>query len=217
MNKNQWSFEKTDIYKESFQFFVDLKEKGYINKADYLSTINSGGYAALVKGTAAMYMNGSWTFDMIKADFPDYDLSQIGAFAFPNPDGSGNNYINYNAPAGYYISKTISKEKQEAALRFLEAYSTPEIHSIYYSTEAGIPSFKGVTSNNNPAPMKDFIAYMNNNKAIVDMKTVLKAEILDLPKITQGVMAGAFSVENGLKELDKDFQRSAKAMKLEGF
>lgn len=107
--------------------------------ADYDAAFND-----IATEKAAMLIYGSWGIQTLKKMNPDLDIEMI---AIPNPTG-GKNMVPASIDTAMSISETC--ENKEAALKFLDFMSTPEIAQWYADNEQNPPVVNGVTYNIKP-------------------------------------------------------------------
>lgn len=117
---------------------VELHKHGQkdVLGADYDATFND-----MTTEKAAMMIYGSWGVQRLLSMNPDLDIEMI---PIPNPTGEAN-----TVPASIDTALSISTEcaHPEAALKFLEFFSTQEIAQWYADNEKNPPVIEGVVYN----------------------------------------------------------------------
>lgn len=117
-----------------------LKELSVLNKENAQKNANGASHtdsvAVFAEGKALMLPGGSYTLSAIKAQEPDFE---IGMFAIPGKETGKE--ITMGAPdLSFSISSSATEAQQEAAMKFLEYFSSPAVMQKYFDYE-GSPVF----------------------------------------------------------------------------
>lgn len=161
---NQMKWADIPEFKTILTSFVELYEKGYVNK-DHMTATFDNAKDALATGKAAMVYNGEWTVgDLLNKNGMDPD--NIGAFVVPFGDkqimGTG------AFVQGFFIPKESSNV--EAAKRVLNLISQPAYMNMYYAENPGSPGFKDVDGGNVHPAVKALVDnYITTNRYIAQV------------------------------------------------
>lgn len=117
------------------QIWSDFAKKGYISKKAASNIYPAGQVEEIAKGTAAMYLNGTWLPNEIKGNAPDM---KWGAFAYPQLDANGSDitYNNYGAQC-FGINKN-SKVADEA-FQLIVYLTTGQWDETLAANSLGVP------------------------------------------------------------------------------
>lgn len=211
INTNKLKFADTPAYIQGLGRAKELKDKGYINK-DYLAATYDNAQKAISNGDAAMYPMATWIMDQIAKNYPD-KTNDLGAFAMPAPDGQ-ENQVSVWASGGVYIAQ--SSKNLDAAKKWIEAYASPEIQSVYYKTQKGLPLFKGVESEGLYPVFTDLIKYMDEGKSTLVLEAKMVININELSKTISEVIVEK-TPEQGAKDIDAKVEKAAKSKNLPGW
>jgi raffinose/stachyose/melibiose transport system substrate-binding protein len=133
---------------EAFKLIKQWVDDGILSK-DSLSVDQDGMRAAFAAGKSAMYYGGTWEIPSLQSSVKSF---KWGVFAFPKMDGTpGAPGHGGGADNGMCISSSIPPEKLDAAVKFLEYLTRPEVATLYLAPEQPIAaSIKGVPQVNDP-------------------------------------------------------------------
>ena len=207
INTNKIKLKDNTIQKDSLVKLLDIKTKGYINK-DFLSATWDNAQKALAKGDCAMYINLTNTMDSIVQKYPD-KADDIGLFAFPYL-GGGKDIVGTTGTNGLYA---IKGKNQDAAQRFVDYFESIPVQNKFFEVQGGIPAIKGVTKTMLSRAELDGKALIDAGKALPMWGTGFKYSIGDFGALTQYLLAGGKTPEQVLDDVDKEFQKNAKAQK----
>lgn len=211
INTNQLKFADTPAYVQALGRAKELKDKEYINK-DYLAATYDNAQKAISNGDAAMYPMATWIMDQIAANYPDC-INDLGAFPMPAPDGQECQVAVW-AAGGVYIAQ--SSKNVDAAKKWIEAYASPEIQSVYYKTQKGLPLFKGVESEGLYPVFTDLLKYMDEGKSTLVLEAKMVINIDELDKTIAEVIVEK-TPEQGAKDIDAKVEKAAKSKNLPGW
>lgn len=128
---------------EAFRLIARWVEDGILSR-DSLSVSRDGMRSAFATGQSAMYFGGTWEIPALLRTVTDFEWS---VFPFPQmPDVPGTSRSGGGADRALCIPSDVSGERREAAVRFMEYVSRPEIASLYlvpevplYTSVIGVP------------------------------------------------------------------------------
>jgi raffinose/stachyose/melibiose transport system substrate-binding protein len=161
---NQMKWADIPEFKTILTDFVDLYNKGYVNK-DHMTATFDNAKEALATGKAAMLYNGEWAVgDLLTKNMMDPE--QLGAFIIPFGDkqimGTG------AFVQGFFIPK--ESKNVEAAKRVLNLISQPAYMNLYYAENPGSPGFKDVDGGSAHPAVKALVDnYITTNQYIAQM------------------------------------------------
>jgi raffinose/stachyose/melibiose transport system substrate-binding protein len=127
---------------EAFALIKKWVDDGILSK-DSLSVDQSGMRAAFASGKAAMYYGGTWEIPALIDGVKNF---KWGVMAFPKMAGTPGSPKHGGGPDnGICISSSIPPDKVDAAVKFMEYLTRPEVASLYLAPEQPIgSSVKGV-------------------------------------------------------------------------
>ncbi|MCX5513124.1 ABC transporter substrate-binding protein [Kaistia algarum] len=130
----------TDV--EAFKLIKQWVDDGVLSK-DSLAVDMDGMRAAFAAGKSAMYYGGTWEIPSLQSSVKDF---KWGVFPFPKMAGTpGNPGHGGGADNGICVSSSIKPEKLDAAVKFIEYLTRPEVATLYLAPEQPIAaSIKGV-------------------------------------------------------------------------
>ncbi|MOA08581.1 hypothetical protein D3C78_1283590 [compost metagenome] len=121
-------------------------------------------------------------------------------------------------PSGAYISKQT--DHPEEAKLFLEFLTTPEGVAAWASASkpVGPWAVTGVEVTDDVAQVvKDMLPYFENNKTVAALEFVSPIKGPNLPQFTVEVGAGISSAQKAAEGYDKDVEKQAQQLGLEGW
>ncbi len=124
-NDPEWVevFEKLSVLKDYYQQFSLGQDYDQIP-------------SLFASGTGAMIIDGSWQAGAITKAQPIFD---VGVFALPGTDDvDANGVVSTKMGNGFMVLK--DSPNHEAALKFLEFFSRPEIYQLYANATGRLPS-----------------------------------------------------------------------------
>lgn len=128
---------------EAFALIKKWVDDGVLSK-DSLAVDMDGMRSAFATGKSAMYYGGTWEIPSLQENVKDF---KWGVFAFPKMAGTaGAPKHGGGADNGICLSSSIAPEKVDAAMRFIEYLTRPEVATLYLAPEqpiaasiAGVP------------------------------------------------------------------------------
>jgi len=118
--------------------------------------------AAFAQGKAAMMVQGLWSYGAAIATNPKLDC---GFIPYPVFNKASDNKMYADIDSCFGVSAQSSKEKQQAALAFLEWLATPEAQKIWIEDYKLVPAFKGANLSSMKKPFQDLLASVDKNGA----------------------------------------------------
>lgn len=132
INTNKLKYSDNKNLKEQIEASKEWINKGYVQES-YLADTFDNAQQAIVEGTAAMYINGTWFTDNIASKYPD-DLDNIGAFV--RPCRSGETYVDQFT--AYTLAVTTGAEDVELAKKAVDYIASSEAQQIYADAQPGV-------------------------------------------------------------------------------
>jgi raffinose/stachyose/melibiose transport system substrate-binding protein len=118
--------------------------------------------AAFSKGEAAMMVQGLWSYGAALGANPAIDC---GFIPYPVFDDASLNKIYADIDSCFGVSAQSPKDKQDAALAFLEWLATPEAQKIWIEDYKLVPAFKGADLSSMKQPYQDLLSMVDKNGA----------------------------------------------------
>ena len=199
----------------SFEKLEEIAKKGYMNK-DFLATSYDAGLKMLAEGKGAQYPMLSFAVPALEQNFPD-KMKDIGFFAQPG-DNAATNGLTVWMPSGAYIYKATKHAEQ--AKKFVEFIAS--LDGVAAQAAASKPSgpyaVKGSKLPDNVAQaVKDMSPYFDANKMAPALEFVSPIKGSSLPQITTEAGAGIKSAKQSAEVYDKDVEKQAKQLGLQGW
>ncbi|WP_156155896.1 ABC transporter substrate-binding protein [Demequina phytophila] len=199
---------------DGFTHQQEVFEAGYLNK-DFASAGFADGVRMVASGEGAHYPMLSFALSELQANSPD-DVANVGFFAMPGDEGDSP--LTTWLSAGIYAPATT--EHADAVKDFLNFVATPEACDI--QTEAvgaqGPYFVDGCTLPDDvPQMVADMLPYFDagNTQPALEFLSPIKGPALE--QITVEVGSGIRSAEDGAALYDKDVEKQAQQLGLEGW
>jgi raffinose/stachyose/melibiose transport system substrate-binding protein len=214
---NEAKFATTPEALAGFQRLQELNEAGYLNE-DYASDLFTDGLTAVATGEAAHYPMITFGVSGIAGVAPD-NVNDVGFFALPGDDASTNGPTLWY-PSGIYIPKTVEGEELEAAKKFQAFLASPG----GCEAQAGAAPVGGpfaVTTCELPADVpvavEHLSAYVDEGPSTPALEFLSPIKGPALEQITVEVGSGIRSAQGGAELYDKDVEKQAQQLGLEGW
>ncbi|MEH7155821.1 ABC transporter substrate-binding protein [Neobacillus drentensis] len=212
---NKAKISTTPAALRSFEKLADVNKKGYLNK-DFLSTGYDAGLKMLADGTGVHYPMITFALANLAATSPD-KMQDIGFFPQPS-DSADKNGLTVWMPAGIFINK--NSEHIDAAKKFLEFYVSQEGTDLYTAKikPTGPVAIKGIKlSGDVYQAVQDMLPYFESGNTAPALEFLSPVKGPNLEQITTQVGSGISSAKEGAKLYDKDVEKQAKQLGLEGW
>ncbi|WP_433717819.1 ABC transporter substrate-binding protein [Actinoplanes sp. CA-051413] len=216
--KNQAKYATSAAAVKGFQHLQEVHDAGYLNK-DFASAKFDDGLKKLAKGEGAHYPMLSSAISTIVANYPE-QAKDVGLFAIPSDDATRNGLTVWS-PAGVYIPTSTEGAALEAAKKFLGFIASPAgcASAGTASTPVGPYAVKGCAL---PADVtqvaKDTQPYLDRDggsSLALEFLSPIKGPALE--QITVEVGSGIRKAADGAALYDKDVQKQAQQLGLEGW
>lgn len=202
---------------KGFQHQEEVQKAGYLNK-DFAAATFEEGLRKLANGEGAHYpmLTGAVAtmVDAVPAAKQD-----VGFFGLPGDDPAKHGATVW-PPAGVYIPKTTEGEKLDAAKKLLAFIASPEGCDTF--STAAVPTgpyaVKGCELPADvPQAVKDIQAYFDQGAATPALEFLSPVKGPALEQITVEVGSGIRSAKEGAALYDKDVEKQAQQLGLEGW
>ncbi len=201
---------------EALRSFEKLAETGkYLNK-DFATLTYDDGIRALCEGEAAHFPMLTLAFAAISSTYPEA-VEDIGIFPQPSDSADVNGFTTWE-PEGWFVSKT--SENLEAANAWMEWMSSQEAWDAYSTTSQifGPLLIKGLTYPENVSPLVSEIqSYFDAGSSGPALEFISPVKGPNLAQICVEVGSGMRTALEGAKEYDKDVEKQAQQLGLEGW
>ncbi len=118
--------------------------------------------AAFAQGKAAMMVQGLWSYGAAIGTNANLNC---GFVPYPVFDNAKLNKMYADIDSCFGVSAQSPKDKQAAALAFLEWLATPEAQKIWIEDYKLVPAFKGANLSSMKQPFQDLLASVSANGA----------------------------------------------------
>lgn len=118
--------------------------------------------AAFAKGSAAMMVQGLWSYGAAIGTNPSLNC---GFIPYPVFNDAKLNKMYADIDSCFGVSAQASKEKQDAALAFLDWLASPDAQKIWIEDYKLVPAFKGADLSSMKQPFQDLLSSVDKNGA----------------------------------------------------
>ncbi|MFM9278370.1 ABC transporter substrate-binding protein [Paenibacillus jiagnxiensis] len=209
------SYANTPAALRSFEKLQELHDKGFMN-TDLVATNYDAGLKMLAEGKGAHYPMLSFATPALAQNYPDA-MNDIGFFAQPGEDAPQNGLTIWMPGAAYIYKESKQIEEAKKFLAFIASVEGTKVVSEvseptgpYLIKEAQIPE-------DVPALVKDMLPYFETGKTAPALEFVSPVKGPSLEQITVEVGAGIKTAAEGAAAYDKDVEKQAKQLGLEGW
>ncbi|WP_436235248.1 ABC transporter substrate-binding protein [Paenibacillus sp. LjRoot153] len=212
---NKTNFSKSPAAFRSFEKLEELAKKGYMNK-DLTATSYDAGLKMLAEGKGAHLPMLTFAIPTLEQNYPD-KMKDIGFFAQPGESADSNGLTVWMPNGDYIYSK--SKHIPEAK-KFVEFSLTQDAltATAVVSKPTGPYVVKGAKLPDNVAQVvKDMLPYFDSGKTAPALEFVSPIKGPSLPQITVEVGAGFKTAKENAATYDKDVEKQAKQLGLQGW
>ncbi|WP_256222255.1 ABC transporter substrate-binding protein [Paenibacillus sp. OK076] len=199
----------------SFEKLQELHDQNFMNK-DFLATTYDSGLKMLAEGKGAQYPMLSSAIPAVAQNFPD-QIEDIGFFAQPGDDASANGLTIW-LPGGAYIYK--ESEHIEEAKKFLAFIASVEGTKTVAAASSPTGPFliQGASIPDSvPTVVKEMLPYFDSNQTAPALEYLSPVKGPSLEQITVEVGSGIKTAAEGAAAYDKDVEKQAKQLGLDGW
>lgn len=199
----------------SFEKLQELHDKDFFNK-DFLATTYDAGLKMLAEGKGAHYPMLSFATPALLQNFPD-QIEQIGFFAQPGDDASQNGLTVWMPGAAYIYKESKHIEEAKQFVAYVASVEGTKAAAAV-SKPTGPYVIEGATVPDDvPTLVKEMLPYFENNRTAPALEFVSPIKGPSLEQITVEVGAGIKSAVEGAEAYDRDVEKQAKQLGLEGW
>lgn len=209
------TFADTPAALRGFEKLQELHDKGFMNK-DLLATTYDAGLKMLAEGKGAQYPMLSFATPALAQNYPD-QMDNIGFFAQPGDDAATNGLTVWMPGGGYIYKESKHIEEAKQFLAFVASVEgTEAIAAVskptgpYLIKDSSIPD-------DVPTLVKEMLPYFELDKTAPALEFVSPVKGPSLEQITVEVGAGIKKAGEGAAAYDKDVEKQAKQLGLEGW
>ena len=170
----------------------------------------------LAEGTGVHYPMLTFALPVLGASFPD-ELENIGIFPQPGDSADKNGFTAW-MPGAIYINK--NSEHVDAAKQWLEYFVSQEGIDTYYSVvklDGPLPITNVTPPTDSYPAVQDMLPYFEEGNTAPALEFLSPVKGPNLPQITTEVGSGIKSAKEGAELYDKDVEKQAKQLGLEGW
>lgn len=199
----------------SFEKLQEVHEKGYMNK-DLLATTYDTGMKMLAEGKGVHYPMLTFATPALVQNFPD-EMDNIGFFAQPGDDASKNGLTVWMPGAAYVYKESSHIEQAKLLVGFIASVEGTEAVSAV-SSPVGPYLIKGATVPDSvPTLVKEMMPYFESGNNAPALEFVSPVKGPSLEQITVEVGTGIKDAKQGAEAYDRDVEKQAKQLGLEGW
>ena len=211
LNANQIDW--TDIrIVQGIQKQKDLLDAGFYNE-DVLTAGWADAQTAIMEGTAAMFVDNSYPIGPLVEKYGiDAVNSKIGFFVLSEKDGVCDTIVS----CGLWVPKTGNADKEAAAKKFLDWFSSSSAYQDYVNTIGELPVYAGFEAPTVSQAIIDGGNAMAESSAS-NIDALIAASYGDFPTLCSELAAGQKTPLEVAQSLDDTFTANAVEMGLPGF
>jgi raffinose/stachyose/melibiose transport system substrate-binding protein len=202
---------------EGFRHLEEVSKAGYMNK-NFGSIKFPPALSLLAQGKGAHYPALTILVPNLETSDPD-KIDDVGFFAQPGKDAADNGLTLW-LPGGVYVPKTTEGAKLDAAKKFLAFVASPEGCEVQGKAfqPTGPWMVKGCELPADvPAAIKDLQPYVDEGKTTPALEFLSPVKGPALEQITVEVGSGLRDAQSGAALYDKDVEKQAQQLGLEGW
>jgi raffinose/stachyose/melibiose transport system substrate-binding protein len=212
---NQVKFSDTPLAARGFEKLQEIHEAGYTNSEENATSYEDG-LRLIAEGEAAHYPMLTFSLSALNDTYPDA-MEDIGFFGQPG-DNADNHGLTVWMPGGIYANK--DSEHVEAAKQWMEFFISDEGMEIYMANmnAEGPYMIKGIELPDDAFPaVQEMVAYLDGGKTAPALEFLSPLKGPSLEQITIEVGLGFIPGDEGAAKYDKDVEKQAKQLGLEGW
>ncbi len=213
LNRNELTYSEIPEVKDMVQWIHDAAKKGWFGN-NFLNTGWNEISKDLSTGKAVMaFIWDTWFYTDFKPGkytIDDFALMPVFLGTEDNGTYEGGNLNMMMVPK--------NSEKRDAALDFLAFCATPSNYNMAFDGISTVNCFKGMTTNIQSQMVTDAKTSIADKERVSTASTKIIAYSADeMCKVLNEMFKGALSVEECIKQMDKDRIASAKKMGIENY
>lgn len=215
-DSNKAKYATTPEALRAFEKTAEVFEKGYLNK-DYLATTYDLALEMLVNGDGLYYPMLTFALSNIFTTYGQEAVDNIGVFAQPSDDAAINGLTVW-MPSGWYACKT--SEHQAEVDQFFEFYLSEEGQAAFSSAARGDgPSvvIGAKLPDNAYAGVREMMQYYDSGKTAPALEFITSVKGPNSPQICVEVGSGMKTPAESAADYDRDVEKQAKQLGLQGW
>lgn len=208
-------FAATPAATAGFDHLAEVHAKGYANEG-FGSATNDQGMKMLIEGKGAHYAMLSASLPPLVDTMPQA-ATDVGFFGIPGTDPAKHGATIWEPP-GIYIAKTT--KNLDAAKKFLAYVASPAATDAVNKAVAPAGPYRiegGKLPDNAIQVAKDLQAYIDQGASAPALEFVSPVKGPSLEQITVAVGSGLTKPAEGAAQYDKDVEKQAKQLGLDGW
>ncbi|WP_419872794.1 ABC transporter substrate-binding protein [Candidatus Pristimantibacillus sp. PTI5] len=199
----------------SFEKLQELNDKGFYNK-DKLATTYDAGMKMLAEGKGAHYPMLSLATPTMAQNFPDL-IENIGFFAQPSDDASQNGLTVWMPTSAYIYKESEHIEEAKQFLAYIASVEGTEAITAISKPVGPYLINDAVIPDDVPTLVKEMLPYFDSGKTAPALEFVSPIKGPSLEQLTVEVGAGIKKAQEGAAAYDKDVEKQAKQLGIEGW
>jgi raffinose/stachyose/melibiose transport system substrate-binding protein len=212
---NKAKYADTPLALRGFEKLQELQDAGYMN-GELSATSYEDGLRMLAEGEAAHYPMLTFALPAIKDTYPD-KIDDIGFFGQPGDDPD-NHGITLWMPGAAYLNKEA--KDLDAGKKWIEFFISDEGMEAYMSGRKaeGPYMIKGLElPEDSYAAVQEMVPYLNDGKVGPALEYLSPIKGPSLEQITVEVGLGMTSAQEAAEKYDRDVEKQAKQLGIEGW
>lgn len=214
---NEVKFAEDPVATAGFQRLQEVNEAGYLND-DFASATFIQGMEKVATGEGAHYPMLTNAISEVITNTPDL-VEDVGVFGIPGDDAETNG-VTIWAPNALYVPRSTEGAQLQAATAFLEFVVSPEGCDV--QTESAPPTGPYLVEgcelpDDVVGAAKDLQVYFDEERTSPALEFLSPVKGPALEQITVEVGSGIRSAEDGAALYDKDVEKQAQQLGLEGW
>ncbi|WP_337098533.1 ABC transporter substrate-binding protein [Paenibacillus sp. YIM B09110] len=199
----------------SFEKLQELNDKGFYNK-DKLATTYDAGMKMLAEGKGAHYPMLSLATPTMAQNFPEL-IENIGFFAQPSDDASQNGLTVWMPTSAYIYKESEHTEEAKQFLAYIASVEGTQAISAISKPVGPYIIKDAVIPDDVPSLVKEMLPYFDSGKTAPALEFVSPIKGPSLEQLTVEVGAGIKNAQEGAAAYDKDVEKQAKQLGMEGW
>lgn len=213
---NQDKYSTNPYAFKAFEHMEEVWNRGFYN-ADYNATTYDQALKMLADGEGAHYPILTQAVSNIALNYGEEAAEGIGAFGQPGDDPA-NHGLTVWMPDTFYFFK--DSEHIDDMMRMAEYFLREESVKLFAEAQGADGPFvlkDASLPENTYAPIKDLIPYFDEGKTAPAMEYITSVKGPNAPQICIQCMGGMKPAKECAEEYDKDVEKQAKQLGLEGW
>jgi len=188
-------------FRRGFDFYLSLFRDGYASPMGNQEMSNL--YQEFARGSFAMYITGPWNLGEFRSRLPDSLQDSWATAPLPGPDGPESGT---STAGGSSLVMFRSSKHPEAAWRFIEYLSRPDVQSRFFDLTGSLPARRSAWADSALAADPRARAFRVQLERVRPMPKIPEAEQISirLQERAEAAIRGAQTAEQALAQLDRE-------------